>query len=304
MKVLVAVLSLAVLADADDMKCALDGAKAVDEATDAAVYLWAATKRCGSTDKHKELKCAMDVTATATAVGNMANIIVAALDKCGAIKEANPRCGMLAGDLVAATAGLASYAAGVVDSCPNEFADVAASDDLKHIGLERNLNLGKCLVDAKGSLKGIFEVAATLKRVEGGGDDAHNALGVVSAFGGLGSAIAAAVHDCSLFAGTGGIAHAKCASKSQGLVREISQISSIALGMSDSCTAASSSRLYIENAKATTATNNSMSLALAAFLPVAAVLGFVLGRRMGNANANRDFESMAMLEADNTFDIE
>jgi len=294
MKVFVAILSLAVFANADDMKCAVDSAKAVDQATDAAIYLWAATKRCGSTDTHKELKCAMDVTATATAVGNMANILVAALDKCDAIKS--DKCGTLAGDMVAATAGLASFTAGTVDACPNEYADVAAKDDLEDVGLNRNLNLGKCIVDAKGSLKGIFEVTASLKKVEDGGDAAHNALATVSAFGALGSAIAAAVHDCSAFAGQG-VAHAKCAAKSSGLVREITQISNIALSMSHSCSA-SASRLYIENGKATTATNNSMSLALAAFLPVAAVLGFVLGRRMGKTSAHRDIEALAMTEGE------
>jgi hypothetical protein len=292
-KMLFTVLSIGtmLLAAASKTECAVDGAKAVDQATDAAIFIWAATKRCGN-PKDEAVKCAMDITSAATAAGNMANIIVAALDQCDAIETANKRCGELAGELTVAVAGLASKTAGMVDGCHDNKFEGSARDNMEAIKLNRDTSLGKCIIDAKGSLSAIFDTVASLKKVEAGGDAEHNAFATVSAFASLGAAVAAAVDDCSAFSGAGHNGAAQCASESLGAVRELHRIADIAHAMATTCES-SASRLYLENGQnAPAVTNKSMSLALAAFLPVAAVLGFVFGRRFGKAPANREMQAM------------
>jgi hypothetical protein len=302
-KMLLAMLSLAVLAAASDTTdCAVDGAKAVDQATDAAIFIWAATRRCGN-PKNEKVKCAMDITSAATAAGNMANIIVAALDECGVIKTDNKDCGMLAGELTASVAGLASMTAGMVDSChPNQFEghDNDPKDAVVKLGsLERDTSLGKCIIDAKDTLASIFDAVASLKNLEEGATE-HNALNTVTALASLGHGVAGAVFDCSVFANGKGNTNALCASRTLGAVAELHRVADLAESMAVTCEAsASASRLYLQNGKNTAAmTKNSMSLTLAAFLPVAAVLGFVFGRRFGKARANRDIEPMIQGESE------
>jgi hypothetical protein len=303
-KMLLAMLSLAVLAASSDTDCAVDGAKAVDQATDAAIFIWAATKRCGN-PKHEKVKCAMDITSAATAAGNMANVIVAALDDCDVIKTDNKDCGMLAGELTTAVAGLASMTAGMIDGCHNnkfDGNDDNAKDAIVDRGiLRRDTDLGECIVDAKDSLSSIFDAVKSLKNLEEG-ETEHNALNTVSALASLGRAVAGAVDDCSAFATGKGNQNALCASRTLGAVQELHSIADLAESMAATCEAsASASRLYLQNGKNTGAiTQNSMSLTLAAFLPVAAVLGFVFGRRFGKARANRDNE--AMIPGDTTGD--
>jgi len=294
-------LSLAVLAAAKEAKveCATDGAKAVDQATDAAIYIWAATKRCGGSYpgspkvKDEKVKCAMDITSSITAVGNVANIIAAALDECGIIKTTDKGCGLLAGQLTTAIAALASDTAGMLDACkPNKFEGHAA-DNLAAIKLNSDTDLGMCLIDAKGSLASMFAAIGSLKKLQKG-DVEHNALETVSALASLGQGVAAAVNDCSAFKGKGN-QNAVCASRTLGAVAELHRIADLAESMASTCKA-SASRLYLENSihgrTLGVITKNSMSLTLAAFLPVAAVLGFVFGRRFSKAGANRDFETM------------
>jgi len=282
-KMLVAMLSLAVLGAANDVECAGDGVKAVDQATDAAIYIWAATKRCGN-PKDEKVKCAMDITSSMTAVGNVANIIVGALDECGVIKTANKGCGLLAGQLITSIAALAGDSAGMLDACkPNKFEGHAA-DNLAAIKLNSDTDLGKCIIDAKDSLASMFDAIASLKKLQKG-DKTHNTLQTISALASLGQAVAAAVNDCSAFKGGKGNQNAACASRTLGGVSELHRIADLAESMASTCKA-SASRLYLENGKNTGAiTKNSMSLTLAAFLPVAAVLGFVFGRRFSKARA-------------------
>jgi hypothetical protein len=280
----------------------VDGAKAVDQATDAAIFIWAATKRCGN-PKHEKVKCAMDITSAATAAGNMANVIVAALDDCDVIKTDNKDCGMLAGELTTAIAGLASMTAGMIDGChDNKFAgnDDDAKDAIVDRGsLRRDTELGECIIDAKDSLASIFDAVKSLKNLEEG-ETEHNALNTVSALASLGRAVAGAVDDCSAFATGKGNQNALCASRTLGAVQELHSIADLAESVAATCEAsASASRLYLQNGSKTGAiTKNSMSLTLAAFLPVAAVLGFVFGRRFGKVRANRDIEAMIQSETE------
>jgi hypothetical protein len=227
----------------------------------------------------------------------MTNIIVEALDTCDVIHSDNEECGELAGELTTAAAGLVAGSAGIVNACPNEFQPKPGNVPEPAGRLSSKTNLGFCIVDAKSSLSGTFDAMQSLKKISGGGKQTHNALNTVSAFASLGSAVAAAVNDCSAYTGAGNN-KADCVSNILGVVAQLHNVADIATSMSKKCKA-SASRLYLENSedeKTRKVTNNSMSLALAAFLPVAAVFGFVGGRRFAKNGANREVGAMIQVE--------
>jgi len=319
-------------------ECGIDGSKAFSDAADAAVFIWAATQRCdiekeaapkaagdpcapqvrrlspkgceesqrrlkdvGALKPNNAVRCAIDISSAIEAVGKFANVIVGALDKCGVLKTENKECGMAAGKLTTAAAGLAAGASGLINSCPNEFQPSPL--EKIPIGLERKTDLGKCVIDAKNSLASTFDVMESLKKITSGRrrrKTEHDALNTVSAFASIGSAIAAAVNDCTAYENGGkGNGAADCSSYVLGLVARLHGIADIATTLAKDCES-DASRLYIEGDESTkTVTDNSMSLALAAFLPVAAIFGFVGGRRFGKSRENREVgETFAMLQVE------
>jgi len=224
----------------------------------------------------------------------MVNIIVEALDKCDVINGDD--CGEAAGKLTAAAAGLAAGASGIINSCPNAFQPNMKEKIPAH--LEKTTHLGKCVIDAKGSLAGTFDAMQSLKNIGGRRrrKTLHNALNTVSAFSSLGSAVAAAVNDCSAYENHLGNHPADCSSYILGVVAQLTNIADLASDMAKECKV-SAARLYLEESEdekedTNALSNNAMNLALGAFLPVAAVFGFVIGRRFGNSRSNRDVESL------------
>jgi len=338
MKTVLAMTLLLATKGDSDLECGIDGGKAFNDAADAAIYIWAATQRCNIEEKkpkvtgdpcapqqrrldavgceqrrlagvtadvgalkpNNAVRCTIDISSAIEAVGSFANVIVGALDKCGVLKTDNKKCGMAAGKLTTAAAGLVAGASGLINSCPNEF----QPNPLEKIpsGLETKTNLGKCVVDAKDSLASTFDAMQSLKKITSGkGETEHNALNTVSAFASLGSAVAAAVNDCTAYENGGaGNGPADCTSYVLALVSRLHNVADIATGMSEECKS-EASRLYLETAdkeNASAVTNNSVSLALAAFLPVAAVFGFVSGRRFGKASSNREIYSVGAMPQD------
>jgi hypothetical protein len=333
-KMMLPLLSLGsmLLATAEHSKldCAVDGSKAFSDAADAAIYIWAATQRCDASKPAPDAKapvgdpcapqnrrlnpegfesqrrltasnavlCTIDISSAVAAVGAMTNIIVEALDTCDVIHSADEECGELAGELTTAAASLAAGSAGIINACPNEFQPKPGNEDEPAGRLERKTDLGKCIVDAKGSLSGTFDAMESLKKISSRRrKTTHNALNTVSAFASLGSAVAAAVNDCSAYTGAGNN-KADCVSNILGVVSQLHSVADIASSMANKCKA-SASRLYLEasdDESTSVVTSNSMSFTLAAFLPVAAVFGFVFGRRFGKTRANRDVEAMIQVD--------
>jgi len=222
----------------------------------------------------------------------MVNIIVEALDKCDVINGDD--CGEAAGKLTAAAAGLAAGASGIINSCPNAFQPNMKEKIPAH--LEKTTHLGKCVIDAKGSLAGTFDAMQSLKKIGNGKTGLKTALNTVTAFSSLGSAVAASVNDCSAYENHLGNHPADCSSYILGVVAQLTNIADLASDMAKECKV-SAARLYLEESEdekedTNALSNNAMNLALGAFLPIAAVFGFVIGRRFGNSRSNRDVESL------------
>jgi len=294
-------LALVCLASSSDVapQCILDSSVAVTDGINSAMFIWAATKRCkGSILADAPVKCEQDLSSAIQSVTSLAGSVAGMLASCGAIKEANHQCGLDATRLVSATAGLAAAGGAIADDCAG--AGAAANKDI----LERETTLGKCTADGGESMNSVFKASNMLQEIKHkctGESCTINALDLVEVLSGFGSYIAAAVDDCS--AGVKGVDHghgdekADCASGILGSIAQITRVAKIGLDMKTSC-GKSSSRLYSNiDGQAASATASPLALALAAILPITAVLSFVAGSRLNkNRQQTRVLESNLELE--------
>jgi len=284
----------------DQAECALDGLGAVDEALDAAIYVWASTKRC--VQPHAITRCEVDVTSAIESVNGMINVILKAVDKCGGLKTKHASCGMAVGVLTESAAGLAAASGGIMSECvwADHSGVRSGLREAAEFGDNRFGRLGRCAVDVKHSLKAIFKTIKILMTVKNEHKStkkgARNALKIVAAFAGLGEYLAGIVGHCTHVSE----GKALCAAQSARLVKQLTNIGNGGQGLAKHCHL-SPSRLYeLENEDDETempesASGNSVTIALAAMLPLAAVFGFVGGSRLSKVRSQRsthDSESL------------
>jgi len=291
-----ALLSLMALATADDLGCAIEGAGALDSTVNAAVYLWAATERCSGGSGHSDVKCAIDVNSAIKSVTDMVNIIVGAVNHCGAVNTKNAGCGAAVGQLTSAAAGLGAGGAALAGWLKN-------SAQPGNIVVDATTTkVGKCVMNVKGVASGIFGAAGGIANAQHGCGGrrrrrkhtevcATDALQVTSILANLGSAIAHSVHYCGK-----GDTNADMSGDIVGLVAALNGVASAGIAIEQNCKV-EAARLYLAENEGTSPTtnNNSMSIALAALLPVAAILGFVGGRRVQKKVARRDLEASPII---------
>lgn len=271
--------------------CLVDGGEASSELMDSAIYIWAAMKRCGQNGE--KMKCAVDISSATRSVNAMINIILKAVDKCGALKTANPECGLAASTLTQHMAGLAEASGDIIQKCPNSFQHAAHAHHWQHN------SPALCVIDLKDSAKSLLEAIRAFSRVkldckESKRECSSNALRIVAAFAGLGHYLTGAIGHCS---NTPEIAH--CGAEIADLVRHTAEVARAGLDLSDHCgkgvKAAAGKRsgqevevmvpvevgvrprLY-EQMDDDHSDFSSTNIVLAAFLPVSAIVGFLGGR--------------------------
>lgn len=287
------------VANANGEACAADGAKAVDELATTAVDIWSSVKRCEKAGS--DLQCSMDITAAIQAANDMIRTIVSSLHDCGVIHVDHVECGAAASRLISAASGLAHASGGLVEACPVP----GHTDGIVTHPHALATDLGKCIIDTKGSIRSLVEAGHKMSSVhknceEAGQSCTHNALSIVSAMADMGAFLAGAFHSCSAYLSPTGHGNEKaaCAEHVLELVASLHDIAEAGDEVSTECKA-SASRLY-EEEKSDTARASSMPLALAALLPISAVLSFVAGSRFAKYRAEqspvRDFESLQLLE--------
>jgi len=270
--------AIAIASAADTAKCAIDGSGAMDSAANAALNIWASTKRCDK-GAASDAMCAVDIASSIHSVNDMVMTIVSAVEDCGAIKTSHYKCGMAVGGLTSASAALAAATAGVLARCPTSL-----KQDYKNAGLDEATYLGKCVVDAKSSMTSLFSASHKLASVNAATEKDDAALNVVAALADLGHFLAGAVNQCSLFKGAGDET-AACAAHSLGLVSALNHMADAGINIADKCEVTKEQRLYLQNGAAAAPTGSSMPLALAFLLPISAVLSFVAGSRFAKARA-------------------
>lgn len=300
--VLLAILSLSEAGPsvAEKGQCIVDSGEAISDMMDAALFLWAASKRCGN--KGEEAKCVVDISSGIKSINSMANVIAKVLDDCDALHFEHKKCAMSAGKMTKHAFGLTAAGGEMAGKCPG-------------IGPNHTLNMGalaspiQCTVDLKNTAKSLFKAIKNVLRLKGACDAstkhcAISALDVAGAVGGVGEYLAGAIGQCHRSMMKSDSTHNArpelCADGAFSLVHHASDLAASGLRVSEECGSASTSvaRLYTESdaepkkKKDDKFTTNAM---LGALLPVVAVVGFIGGRIFGSQRQTwsqaRQFES-------------
>jgi len=295
--------------------CALNGARAVDDMLDSAVYIMASIVRCHDKDT---IRCELDVASAIESVNAMVNVIVKAVDDCGGLdNDPHHECGLAVGVLTRSMAGLAAASGGIVAKCPNKLNGGhpletvgGVMEDASTYGGKRAFKtagfspgFGQCVIDIKDTVKSLFKAIKRIMTIKENCEDpqsmhcAHNSIKIVDAFTGLAEYISGAIGKCS-----GNSKHqdnAVCAQMSIRLFHAIGNVDRAGTAMAHDCKISEAERLYLENEDeapvAPASDSSSVTLALAALLPITAVLSFVGGKRLAKARAQQTMDGEALM---------
>jgi len=295
------------LTNAEKGQCLVDSGEAVSDAMDAALFIWAAAKRCGKANL--ELKCAIDITAAVKSVNSMVNVLLRTLDKCDALHGANKACGMQASKLTEYTAGLGQAAETVAQKCEKN-AVVAPSTGTAAV---------MCTLSLKNTGKHLFKTISALRKSSSAcstGDHeacTANILEIVASFAAVGEYIAGTVGQCQRASGAlaSRTKEELCAGAVQGLVHHTAKAGEAGINLKRACSAPAPAPMPVAQAKDTVVIMQGQRLyaqdgvkvagipvanfVLGAFLPVTAIVGFVGGRfyagRRARTEQTREFMS-------------
>jgi len=295
------------LTNAEKGQCLVDSGEAVSDAMDAALFIWAAAKRCGKANL--ELKCAIDITAAVKSVNSMVNVLLHTLDKCDALHGANKACGMQASKLTEYTAGLGQAAETVAQKCENDTV-VAPSTGTAAV---------MCTLSLKNTGKHLFKTINALQKSKSAcstGDHeacTANILEIVASFAAVGEYIAGTVGQCQRASGAlkSRTKEELCAGAVQGLVHHTAKAGEAGINLKRACSAPAPAPMPMAKVEDTVVIMQEQRLyaqdgvkvagipvanfVLGAFLPVTAIVGFVGGRfyagRRARTEQTREFMS-------------
>jgi len=303
MRAFLLVAGLALASSADTATCALNGAEAVDELLDSAVYIMASMARCDkASGSSNDIACAMDVSSAIESVNGMVNVILKAVGNCGALKDDHYKCGLAVGVLTRSFAGMASASAGIAAKCPTgknpvvetiggamESASRYGGDNQKASDAMEKMpkGFGVCVINVKDTVKALFKAIKRIMTIKDNCVDAsslhcaHNTIKVVSSFMALGEYLAGAIGKCDANSHSNAI----CAQMALRLVRQVENVGRAGVAMTSDCNIGGAERLYLENADeaSTPATSNMATIALGALLPLTALVAFVGGSRFAKS---------------------
>jgi len=290
-------LSFLALASADsDLekkgKCVVDGGEAASDLLDAALFIWGAKQRCG--DVGKGVKCEIDIASAVQSISSMIGTILKAVDRCG--HDFDGDCGRAATRLTKSIAEMSSANGGIKQKCAANW----QQPDLSSVSWAHG-GWALCVLDIKNTAKNFLKAIKALLSIEDKCDDgrrkcASNSLKVAGALAGLGEYLAASIGDCEP---PSNMAHdAECAQESIMIVHSLMKVSEAGIEISKKCKEEDRvARLYTDDGKAEGG-SSSVTLALAALLPISAVLAFVAGSRFAKARVQttRDLESFVPVQ--------
>jgi len=288
---------------ADVTSCALNGARAVDDLLDSATYMWASVQRCSKGASGNQILCSMDVASAIEAMNAMVNVVLKGVEECGSLDATDAKCGLSVGVLTKTFAGVAASSSGVTAKCPNALnnnkgltflvntpAPTAGNSALASAA--QQASFAQCIVNVKDLTKAIFKAAKRLVTVKGNcaGDDskacAHNSLKVVASLAAMGEYLAGSIGRCSAntAANAGLKENTQCAAEAEQLVGSLNRMASASIGMKQSCLGGEARLYELEHGEGVETHGSSfVTIALAACLPITAVLAFVGGSRFGKS---------------------
>jgi hypothetical protein len=278
--------------------CLVDGGEAVDDAADAALFIWAAYKRCGRSQM--EVKCTVDIASATESVNSMVNVMLKALKKCHVLDASE--CGMAAGKLTRAVAGLTAGGADIIQKCPKAFHHTVPTAALPSFKTSQAL----CLVDVKDTAKQLMKITKEFMQVSKNcaKEDKHacasNALRIIGGLAAIGEFVTGSIGHCTkVNATSGNHESALCAQAVSMVTHHTAKVAAASTDLSAKCVAPApapspvnlnggtvimetqANRLYEQGGKSRI-TASSTNMVLAAFLPVTAIVAFAGGRFYAN----------------------
>merc|ERR1719263_649237 len=246
----------------------------------------------------------------------MVNVILKAVNKCGSLNTEHADCGLAVGVLTRSMAGLSAASAGIVARCPNKLNSghalatvgdaVESANKYGTSGGDRayktagfGSQFGQCIINIKDTMKSLFKAIKRIMTVKHNCEDpkskhcAHNVAKIVASFTALGEYLSGALGKCTVASNPSMSADALCAQMSLRLIHHVDNVDRAGTNMARHCDLTAAERLYLEDEDgevSTPAKDNSATLALAALLPITAVMSFVLGKRLAKSRAEPSTE--------------
>jgi len=270
-------------------------------------------KRCD--DAKEQTKCAIDISNAVESTTGMVNVIMKTLERCSHLGLEHTKCGKASSELTQSLAGVTAASLEVKEKCPKDFASgfgttaitpptvaaVTAQHDWHHA------SAAMCVVDLKESAHSLFSSISAFSMIKtdcegeaGKRRCAANTLKIVSALAELGHYMVGALGHC-----TKNIKITHCGGEVAELVGAVTEFSSASIQMSEHCSAEASARagektvaievpvevgvtprLYSESQGTDHSTGGVLNIALAAFLPITAIVSFVGGRFLASRRAS------------------
>merc|ERR1719428_1146167 len=171
----------------------------------------------------------------------MVNIMLKAMKKCKVIQAGE--CGMAAGELTKAVAGLTAGSADIIRKCPKAFKHTVAAGLLPSFAKSQAL----CLVDVKDTAKAILKLTKEFMQVSKNcaKEDKHactaNALRIIGGFAAIGEFVTGAIGHCTKADPTTGLAHkesALCAQAVSMVTHHTAKVAAASTDLSAKCVAA------------------------------------------------------------------
>jgi len=306
--------------------CLVDGAEAVSDLMDGAMFVWASIARCGHTGE--AIKCEVAVASAISSVNSMINVILKAVDKCHGLKTEHKKCGMAASSLSKGIAGLAAAAGGIIQKCPGLSGNAGNGS---HGNNFAHADAVMCTVNLKSTAKSLFKAIKALLHLKKSKHDVDNSLKIVGAFAGLGQYLSGALGHCTHSLNEDNLG---CAQHVNMLIKDLTKVAEGGVALSKSCEGLGevgkvdlpdvdvnlpdvpalpgsevpevveiqTPRLYEDDSEGAKHDGSilpmSPNLMLAAFLPVTAIVGFVGGRIFGGrrSRAEQTRETRAIVE--------
>jgi len=271
------------------VNCVLNGARAVDDMMDSAVYIMASVVRCDKSNGEDadDVRCALDVSSAIEAVNAMVNVILKAMDHCGSLNVEHKECALAVSRLTESWAGLAAASSCMVAKCPNEFnhgvpldtvgqsmtnagASIGQTNNRQHgnqfaaipgnhqfTNLQGGASFGQCIVNIKGTMKSLFKavkrILSVVEYCEGSAKEcAENDLKVMAALIGMGEYLSGAIGKCTPITAAGSLKtkrSAICSQYSLKLIEELGVAGRASTKMTEDCALTPSQRLYLDRPK-------------------------------------------------------
>jgi len=303
----VAALSILALVTADVSlkdkgKCVVDGGEAASDLMDASIFIWGAKQRCGK--EGMKVKCEIDIASAVQSIASMTNTILKVVGRCG--HDFNPDCARASTRLVKAMAGLSSAQGGIKQKCQYWQQPVAGGAMVGGNLPGTNWMHGAsalCVLDVKNTAKNLLKTVKSFVKLDHKCKDAtsrkcaSNSLKAAGAMAGMGEYLAAAIGDC---APPNKISQdAECAQESIMLSHHLVKLTEAGVEISTKCAPeeeeaaeveltevqVARKRLYEEDDVETSSNAGFANVVLGAFLPVTALVSFVVGRAYANRRA-------------------